>query len=348
LAAPRASVPLGGKFDLAVKALRKGGFKGPIVLKINGLPEGVTAPADLVITEGKNDLTVPLKAAADAGTGASLVTIEGAATIGAATVLRSARASATVHLITRDSEENLLPSFLLAVTMKPRFKGRPVDQDTGRKAPRGSTFPAEIIIQRLDGFNGEITLQMAAQQSYQVQGITGGDVIVPPDIERTIYPCYMPEWLESTRTSRMGIIAVSKVADPKGKARYLVSDIAGFVTMTMAGALLKISAEAGDLTTPRGEPFDVRIKLARVSKLTEPVRVELVTPKALEGQLKAAPLVCNVGQDSVVLRVHPDAKLDGVHTISVRATALQDGRYPVISETPVVVEFLPAVSSRRD
>ena len=57
------------------------------------------------------------------------------------------------------------------------------------------------------------------QQSYQVQGITGGDVMVPPGVSSTIYPCFMPEWLETTRTSRMGMIAVAKVADPKGKVR---------------------------------------------------------------------------------------------------------------------------------
>ena len=160
--------------------------------------------------------------------------------------------------------------------MKQRFKGRPVDQDTGRKVPRGSTHPAEILIDRLDGFNGEIVLQMAAQQSYAHQGITGGEVIVPPGTTNAIYPCFMPEWLESTRTSRMGIIAVAKAADPKGKIRYLVSDISGFVTMTMEGALLKITSSDDELRAAPGQPFDLRLRVSRLSKLTDPIRIELI------------------------------------------------------------------------
>ena len=182
-----------------------------------------------------------------------------------------------------------MASFVVATVMKQRFKGRPVDADTGRKVPRGSTHPAEVNIERLDGFDGEITLQMAAQQSYAHQGITGGDVIVPPDVKKTIYPCFMPEWLESTRTSRMAMIAVAQVPDPKGKTRYLVSDIAGFVTMTMEG----IPAQDHErrrralLRLPCGEPFDVNLRIARLSKLTEPVRIELIALKELASQLKA-------------------------------------------------------------
>jgi len=39
IAAPKWSVPLGGKTDLAVKAFRTGGFKGPIAIALRGLPE---------------------------------------------------------------------------------------------------------------------------------------------------------------------------------------------------------------------------------------------------------------------------------------------------------------------
>jgi hypothetical protein len=340
--APRTNVPLGGKGDVIVKAIRKGGFKGSISLTLRGLPEGIVEPTDLAIPAGKNEVVVSFKAAADAGTGASLVTLEGAATIEDVVVKRFARSNAAVHLITRDPDENLLPTFVLATTMKPRFKGHPVDKDSGRKVPRGSTFPAEIIVERLDGFAGEITLQMAAQQSYQVQGITGGDVVVPPGALRAIYPCYMPEWLESTRTSRMGIIAVAKALDPKGKERYLVSDIAGFVTMTMEGALLKIATDGNEWTASPGSPFDVRVKLSRSAQLVEPVRIELAAPQGLAARLKMEPVTATAGQDSAVLHIVPTGSLRGVHSFSIRATALQEAKYPVISETPVVVEFLPS------
>jgi hypothetical protein len=346
LAAPKWSVSLGSKTDLAVKAVRRGGFKGPIALSLHGLPEGVTTTADLVIPADKNDLAIALSAAADAGTSASRVTLTGTAKIGDATVERVARSTAAVHLITRDPSENQMSSFVVATVMKQRFKGKPVDQDTGRKVPRGSTHPAEILIDRLDGFDGEITLQMAAQQSYAHQGITGGEVIVPPGTKKTVYPCFMPEWLESTRTSRMAIIAVAKVADPKGKTRHLVSDISGFVTMTMEGALLKITSDDDERRLPSGEPFDVHLRIARLTKLTEPVRIELIAPKELAGQLKADPVTAIVGQDKVAVRVTTSSTVTGPVTFVLRATALEDGKNLVMSEAPVTVEFSPAVRVR--
>ena len=87
------------------------------------------------------------------------------------------------------------------------------------------------------------------------------------------------------------MIAVARVPDPKGKVRYLVAEITGFITMTMEGALLKISAEDPELTVPAGQPFDVHLKVARLAKLTEPVRMELRLPEELEGQLEAKPLI---------------------------------------------------------
>jgi hypothetical protein len=344
LSVQQVSVPLGGKFALAVKALRQGGFKEPITLAVRGLPPGVSAPDKLVIPTGKSDLAIALTAALDAPPAVGVVTVECTATVAGKSVTRTALARVPVNLAPLAPEENLVPAILVASTMKPKFKGRPVDQDTGRKVHRGSTFPAEVIVERLDGFNGEITLQMAAGQSYQVQGITGGDVVVPPGVSRTIYPCFMPEWLETTRTSRMGMIAVARVPDAKGRMRYMVNEITGFITMTMEGALLKVLAEDRELTAPPGQAFDVRVKVSRLAKLAEPVRLELRLPAELAGKLEAKPVIVPVKQESAVVRITPAADLKGTQTFTIRATAVQEGKYPVISETKVAVEFVPAAN----
>jgi hypothetical protein len=339
LTADRFRVPIGGKLDLPLKAVRKGGFQGPIAVAVTGLPAGVTVPAALVIPAGKNDLIIPLQATKTAAATAGLVSVSGTATVSGRSVTRTAVAATVTNLVSRASQDSKLPAFLLATTLKPVFKGRPVDQDTGRKVHRGSTFPADVIVERLEGFQGEIILQMAAQQSYQVQGITGGEVKVPPGVTRAIYPCFMPEWLETTRTSRMGMVGVAKAADPTGKIRYQVGEITGFVTMTMEGALLKVSAEHPEMTVPAGQAFDVRLKISRLTKLAEPVRLELRPPEELAGRLKADPVILPVGKDQAVLRITPMADLRGPHTFVIRGTAVQDGKYPAISEGTVTVDF---------
>lgn len=252
---------------------------------------------------------------------------------------RTATAKTTFNLAPRSPDEAEVPQVALATILKPRFKGRPVDQDTGRKVHRGATFPAEVIVERLGDFNGEIVLQMAAVQSYAHQGITGGDVVVPPGVGLVHYPCFMPEWLETSRTSRMGMIAVAKATDPAGKTRWIAGEITGFITMTVEGALLKVAAEEPERTVPPGASFDVRVKVARLAKLTGPARLELVVPEELVGRLKAEPLTIGVGQESATLRINPAAALNGVHALTIRASALQDGKYPVIAEANIAVEF---------
>jgi len=349
----RVNVVLGGPTNVLVKATRLGGFAGPIKLAFSGLPPGVTAPAELIIPADKNELAVALVAGAEAPAAAALVKVTGEAKVGEAMVTRQALAAAAGNLVPRGPEGNLVSELLVASMMKPRVKGRPVDQDTGRKANRGATFPADVIVERLEGYQGEIVLKMAARQSYQVQGITGDDIIVPPGVTNAIYPCFMPEWLETTRTSRMGMIAVVQVPDPQGRVRHLVAEMTGFITMTLEGPLLKLAHVPLESPVVSGQAFDVRLKISRGAKLAEPVRLELRLPEELTGLLSvvssdgpssgqnSGPLVVPIDRQEVELRIvtMADPRLAGVHAFTIRATGLQDGKWPAISETTVEVDF---------
>jgi hypothetical protein len=337
----RINVLLGGQTNVPVKATRSGGFAGPIKLSFAGLPPGVSVPAEVTIPADKNELAVVLQASAAPGASAALVKLTGEALVGEIMVTRAALAAAAGSLAPRGPEENLVSELLVTSMMKPRCKGQPVDQDTGRKAKRGATFPADVVVERLEGFEGEIVLKMAARQSYQVQGIHGDDIVVPPGVTKAVYPCHMPEWLETTRTSRMGMISVVQVPDPSGRVRHLVNDMTGFVTMTMEGPLLKLTHQPHELPVKAGSPFDVRLKISRAAKLAEPVRLELWLPDELTGLLSAEPLVVAPQLPETDLRVNTarDPRLTGVQTFTIRATALEDGKWPAVSETAVEVEF---------
>jgi hypothetical protein len=338
------SVLLGQKAPLVVKATRTGNFKGPIALAITGLPAGVTVPLNLVIPADKPEMSLTLDVPADAATAASMFTITGTADVGGKPMTRTAIAPATANLAARSIEEIETPTLLLAITMKPRVKGAPVDKDTGRKVPRGSTHPAEITLQRLEGYAGEIILRQAARQSYQVQGITGRNIVVPPGVDKANYPCFMPEWLETTRTSRMGIVSEVTIADPKGKVRHLVAPIDGFVTMTMEGALLKLSHQVGELTMRPGDTITARVHLARSPRLVGPVKLELRLPEELSGTMKAEPVVVPANQTEAEFRISTsaDPRLTGDQIITIRGVSVQPGDLPVISESTVRMAFSPA------
>ena len=47
------------------------------------------------------------------------------------------------------------------------------------------------------------------------------------DETRVFYPCFMPEWRETTGTSRMVLIGVVRMSDPRGDIRHLVVPMNG-------------------------------------------------------------------------------------------------------------------------
>jgi hypothetical protein len=113
------------------------------------------------------------------------------------------------------------------------------------------------------------------------------------------------------------------------------------VTMTMEGALLKVSHHGHELAARPGRSFTVRVKVARSARLPEPVRLELRPPEELAGLLRAEPVVVPPGQAEVDFPVTAadDPRVVGEHTLTIRGTALERGYLPAVSETAVAVTF---------
>ena len=334
----RLNVPLGGTASLIVKAERRGGFKEPIALALKGLPEGVTAPANLVIPADKPELAIILTGVETAPSNAAFITVTGTA----GNLTRPAFAPIPGSLAAKSPDAERTSSILLAPTLTPRLKVVCLEADGGRKVHRGSTHPAEVTLERINGFAGEVSLQMSAAQSYQRQGITGPDMTVPANADRAFYPCFMPEWLETTRTSRMELIGVVKVPDAKGKLRYLATPMSGRITMSIEGSILKVATVTKELKMKPGETVAIPVSVLRSAKLAVPVQLELKLPEELAGILTAEPATVAVGQSAATFKINcPKAtKVDGEWLVTIRGTALQDGKYAVVSEATVSVRII--------
>ncbi len=319
-----ANVPIGGKGTLAVEAVRAGGFKGPITLTLSGLPDGVTVPKEVVIPAGAPNVAIPLDCAKSAGVSTAFVTVSGTATVGDKAL--SVTADERVHV---------------ATTLKPPFKVKSPEADGTRKVYRGATHLADLVVERTDGFVGEIFIDMAGAQQRHRQGIRGPVFKVAPGVGSVLYPVTLPEHLESTRTSRIGLVAMAKIPDPKGKPVWVLAAMDGQVTMSVEGALMKLSPGPEELTASCGEPFAVTLRLFRSPKLTGAVKVEVLIPADLTGLVSAAPLDWPADKPTatLVFTSEADPKVVGVRSLPVRATATRDG-FPVVSECAVEVEFV--------
>ncbi|MEJ7592007.1 MAG: PPC domain-containing protein [Planctomycetaceae bacterium] len=317
------NAPIGGKAALAINVTRRGGFAEAIDVAISGLPVGVTVPEKLQVAANQNALTVELTVAADAAASAALVEVIGTATISEKAVQRTTS------------------PVLIATTMKPPFSIDAEGQDDVTKWPRGSTFPAPVLIARDAGFEAEIMLEMTSLQGRHVQGITGPELVVPPGTDRILYPVYLPEWLETTRTARMVVNGVSRVADP-GNLRYSVSHQKTRMGFLPTGALLKISAGETEFQAKPGGEISIPIHIDRSEKLTERVTLELCCPESQCSLFIANPqdLAPDVTHSEFTVSILPSALSHTEHPLKIRARLMKDGAYPVISETMVLVELV--------
>lgn len=327
-----AAVPIEGSAVLAIKAERTGGFVGPIPVALDGLPEGVTIPEDAAIPEKKNDLKLKITAAANAGTIARMLTLTGTATIDDATIAHSPE------------------PVLLAVTMKPPFKIEAEGKNDVTKWPRGTTFPAPVLIERDESFKGDIMLEMHSKQGRHRQGIRGPEMVIKPDEDRILYPVFLPEWLETTRTSRMVVNGVAKIADPKGRIRYSSSKLVTRIGFLPTGAMLKIDSPLKEFELSSAASFEYPIQVLRGSGLRGPIKLELINESEAAPAFRASPVVVDVSENQATLSVStPDSGIvsigSRVLTLKVRATAQWNG-HPVIAETNLTV-IPDAASSRK-
>jgi len=317
------TIPSQGKSLLTVTAKRHGNFKDAIAIAVTGLPAGVEAANGIMIPAGKNAIKLDLTSTAGTAVAASMVNVNGSATVEGKPVTRSAG------------------RVLVAVTLKPPFSIDAEGKNDVTKWPRGSTFPGPVLIERSDGFNGEIVLEMSSKQGRHRQGIRGPELVVPPGVKRILYPVFLPEWLETTRTSRMVVNGVAKVADAKGNLRYSVSRLKTRIGFLPVGALLKISIPLKELELLPGQPFDVPVTIGRSRELTESARLELKPGSELEGTFQFAPVTVSADQTEAIIRVTPlEGNLPtGEKTLTVRATVLQQEKFPVVSEASLLLVF---------
>lgn len=351
-AKPRFSLATTGVLNLPVASptanlegtvVREGGFKEPIKLTVSGLPIGVTAPTDVVIEPAATAFKIPLKIDPNSPAEASFVQITGTAEINGQPITVQALAPATGLLAGRDPESNFVPRILVTTTLKPPFKIKPTEADGGRRVHRGATHLAELLIERDAGFDGEILLDMSATQSRHRQGIFGPQMKIAPTVRSIEYPVFVPECLETARTSRIGLVGMTKVRDPKGTERTVLALVEGQITMSIEGALLKLSHAAEELVVPVGQSFVVPLKLARSRNLTGDVSIELKLTDKQAGSVEASPVVLAADQDAInwTISVKGDSRLLGPTILTARATTLRDG-FPVVSECEIPVEFVSA------
>lgn len=317
----RVAIPIGGKATLQVNVVRQGGFVDPIDVKLVGLPAGVSVADNLQVPAKQNALKIDLEADPQSAAIAALVSVQGQAVVDDNTL------------------EDATEPVLVCTTIKPPFVIDAEGQDDVTKWPRGTTFPAPVLITRDPEFRGEIVLEMTSMQGRHRQGIAGPDMRVAADVDRVLYPVFLPEWLETTRTSRMVVNGVALVPDPQGNVRYSVSKQKTRMGFLPIGAMLKISVEENEIEVGRQRRLVIPVTVHRDAMLDQPLTLMLVSQS--KHPLPFTASAQTFGPDETrcdfVIEIDENAVATTEYSLTIRASLMRDGQYPVVSQADLVL-----------
>jgi hypothetical protein len=301
---------------LYVDIFRPPGFEQDVKLEIEGLPDGTTAPDNVVIPAGESFVAIPLSTSHLASSYASLVTV-----------------------ICTVPDGTVSQQLLVAPLMKPRANVRPLYPDAGRTVHRGATYEAPVVVSRIEDFSGGVSLQMAARPDRVSQGIFGAPISVPAGVGQVNFPLFLPEWVQIDRTSRIVLNTVVEVPDPQGAVRTLVNRMKQRITMNVEGTLLSVSTSQHEVTAQSGQSLSVPVQVFRSPKLRRDVRVTLVSQHGQADPLEVASVVIPVEQTSAVLTIPQDHSVfkQGETVLKLKAVAAEGTNVIAMSSTPLVI-----------
>lgn len=299
-----------GKNGLKVAVTRGAGFTGPIDLKIEGLPPGVTAPEKISVKPNQPQVDVPLSAAADAKITNSTIRI-----IGTSPGLPPVEAAYPTA-----PGEAKLDGLRLAVAVPTPF--RIYGTATFLQQPRGARLAKSYQIERT-GYDGPIVVSLAEKQARHLQGVTGPTITVPAGATEFTYEVDLPPWMEIGRTSRTCVIGTARVKDADGTEHVVsYSSIAPNDQMiaVVEPGRFGLQLDVPSVPVEPGGERTLAVSIQRAKGLTGPAEVSAVVPANVAG-VSASPLTiaADAADGELKLRFAPTVRGPNSISITIRA-----------------------------
>ena len=314
-----------GRTEIDLLVQRSGGFTGPIDLTAVGLPNGVKIePTRIADNRTRVKLSVIAKddtRPADAG-----VRLVGTAMIAGQSVERQA----------------VVPSFgwegdSLHVTVQHKPIFRLSCNEAYQYAHRGSIYPYLMKVERLDGFNGPIIMQLCDRQVQDLDGIEIVETVIPPDTKEAKNLIYLPETMHASvqHHSRPYAQAYASFTDKWGQKQTLMAVSSHRCMVRTLPPVVKLRTVTKEIAARPGDVVDCMFDLDRVSTFTGEVDVALIE----HADFKAEKVRIEPGQTKAVVRVRlsNDLRFGAERTLTFRATGRLPSGAHAITEATVSV-----------
>lgn len=315
------NVAQGGKTEIDVIVRRSGGFAGPIDLKVSGLPEGVKVePA--TIPAGVPRLKLSIVAKDECRPTDALANVVGHATVAGKSVERPA-------LISTFGREGT--GLFLTVQHKPLF--RVTCNEAYQYAHRGTIYPYKLAIERLNGFDGPISLQLCDRQVQDLDGIDVVESIVAPGVKESAALVYLPETMHASvqHHSRPYVQAYASFTDKWGQKQTILAVCDKRCMIRTLPTVVKLRAESKEIEASQGTTVGCKLIVDRTSNFVGPAEVELVKTPGYT----AEKVHLKHGETVIAAQVQIPAGIRGEQSLKFRMTGKLPTGATVVSEATV-------------
>jgi hypothetical protein len=166
----------------------------------------------------------------------------------------------------------------LTVQHKPLF--RLTCNEAYQYAHRGTVYPYALTVERLNGFEGPITLQLCDRQVQDLDGITVVETVVPPGAKETAARILLPETMHpaAQHHSRPYVQGYATFTDAWGQRQSILTVCEKRCMIRTLPPVAHLRAGDPEVMGRPGETLTCRLVLDRTPNFAGPAAVELVSP----------------------------------------------------------------------
>jgi hypothetical protein len=337
-----ANVLPGGRTEFEVRARHIGGLTAPIDVTVEDLPQGVTAEP-LQFAPGQAVAKLVLNAADDARPGDVPVRIVGTATSDVGTLVHVAAATHQGHdLQGVGLGPTTVEHLQLTVQHKPVF--RLYCNEAYQYAYRGTIYPYLMEVERLDGFDGPITLEMADRQIKDLDGIELVHTTIPPGSSSVMLPIYLPETMHINVQAHSNVYSQGHVTftDRWGQKQSLLVVSTMRCMIRPLPTVARLEALEDEMEIATGGTATIRMRLDRTANFAGGVRVELLPHDKLTGfSADTVAISADESECEITVRAASDAVIRDDAPLTFRAIGDMPGGVKLVSEARVAVRLRP-------
>lgn len=334
------NVTQGARAELEVIVTRTGGFTDPIQLQVSGLPQGVRVE-NIQVPANVSRHRVALVAAADARPTDATLRIVGTASIGGSARERTA----TVVPLGLEVEglslaAPALPTVELTVQHKPLF--RLTCSEAYQYAHRGTIYPYRMQVERLNGFEGEIRVQICDRQVQDLDGIEVVEQAIPRGAKEFDNLLYFPESMHASvqHHSRPYVQGYATFVDRWGQPQTLMALSDRRCMVRTRPPVAKLRAVEETVQVSPDNRVECKLVLDRTSNFTGAMQIELIDAPP-GARLIAAETAIRADANTTIARVDlgQEARRRALAELKFRASGKIAGGATVISEVVVKLQW---------